>query len=219
MSTAAIVIVFSIVLPILLLLFFIYQYNSNVKDIEYDQHLITDKGLLEMIAGQPGGVVSLKQLVEVTPLTKKQVRFRLMYFQGQGLVKYSHDTRMKAYYSLTAPIDERPAPPLSDKPFLTVEDILTLFKHHDYQLTLQKICMNTGLPIVVIKRELKYFTKENIVKMLYTYGADGATTSKTYILEEPYRSNPDIFMEKQEEIDFELEELLEEEMVRVRRRD
>jgi len=211
------VILVAIVLPTFLLFFFIVQYQKNVKEIEYDQHLITDKELLQTIARQPGGLASIKQLVEVTPLNKRQLRFRLMYFQGQGLVKYSHDTGMKAYYSLAAPIDERPAPPLSDKPFLTVEDILTLFKHHDHKLTVQKICMDTGLPIVVIKREMKYFTKEKIVKMLYTYGADGMTTSKTYILEEPYRSDPDIFLEKQEEIDFELKELLEEDIVRVKK--
>jgi len=211
------VILVAIVLPTFLLFFFIIQYQKNVKEIEYDQHLITDKELLQTIARQPGGLASIKQLVEVTPLNKRQLRFRLMYFQGQGLVKYSHDTGMKAYYSLAAPIDERPAPPLSDKPFLTVEDILTLFKHHDHKLTVQKICMDTGLPIVVIKREMKYFTKEKIVKMLYTYGADGMTTSKTYILEEPYRSDPDIFLEREDEINFELEELLEEEIVRVKK--
>jgi len=149
-------------------------------------------------------------------LTKKQVRFRMIYFMGQALVKQSHDARMKPHYSLAAPIDERSTPPLSDKPFLTVEDILTLFKHHDHQLTVQKICMDTGLPIVVIKREMKYFIKEKIVKLLYSVGESGMAQTKTYILEEPYRSDPDIFLEKQEEIDFELEELLEEEIIRVK---
>ena len=217
MDPIGIVLIMAVIVPILLLIFFVIQYQKHVKEIEYDQHLITDKELLETIARQPGGIVSIKQLAEITPLTKRQVRFRMIYFQGQGVVKQSHDTKMSAYYSLAAPIDERPAPPLSDKPFLTVEDILTLFKHHDHQLTLQKICMTTGLPIVVIKREMKYFTKEKIVKMLYTYGADGMTTSRTYILEEPYRSDPDIFLEREDEINFELEELLEEEIVRVRK--
>jgi len=217
MDPIGMVLIMGIVIPIFLLIFFIFVYRKNVKDIEYDQHLITDKELLETIARQPGGIASVKQLTEITPLTKKRLRFRLLYFQGQGVVKQSHDTGMKAYYSLATPLDERPAPQLSDKPFLTVEDILTLFKRHDHQLTLQKICMDTGLPIVVIKREMKYFTKEKIVKMLYTYNENGTTTSRTYILQEPYRSDPDIFLERQEEIDFELEELLEEDIVRVRK--
>ncbi len=217
MDPIGIVLIMAIVVPIFLLIFFMYQYRGYVKEIEYDQHLITDKELLETIARQPGGIVSIKQLAEITPLTKKQVRFRMIYFMGQGVVKQSHDGKMSAYYSLAAPIDERPAPPLSDKPFLTVEDILTLFKRHDHQLTLQKICMDTGLPIVVIKREMKYFTKEKIVKMLYSYNENGTTTSRTYILEEPYRSDPDIFLEREDEINFELEELLEEDIVRVRK--
>jgi len=217
MGTAVAILLMTFFMPICMLIFFIFSYRKNVKEIEYDQHLITDKELLETIARQPGGIVSVKQLTEITPLTKQQARFRLIYFQGQGLLKQSHDSRMKAHYSLASPIDERPTPPLSDKPFLTVEDILTLFKHHDHKLTLQKICMSTGLPIVVIKRELKYFTKEKIIKMLYTYNENGTATSKTYILEEPYRSEPDIFLEKQEEIDFELEELLEEDIVRVKK--
>ena len=217
MGPVVIVLIFAVIVPIFLLIFFVVQYQKYVKEIEYDQHLITDKELLETIARQPGGIASIKQLAEITPLTKKQVRFRMIYFMGQGVVKQSHDAKMSAYYSLAAPIDERPAPPLSDKPFLTVEDILTLFKHHDHKLTLQKICMNTGLPIVVIKREMKYFIKEKIVKMLYTYNENGSATSKTYILEEPYRSDPDIFLEKQDEIDMELEELMKEEIVRVRR--
>jgi len=88
-----------------------------------------------------------------------------------------------------------------------------LFIHHKHKLTLQQICIDTGLPIVVIKREMKYFIKEKIVKMLHSYNQNG-TMNRTYILEEPYHSNPDIFLEKQEEINFELEELLEEEIVR-----
>lgn len=216
MDPVGIVLIMAIVVPLFFVFFFIFQYGKHVKNIEYDQHLITDKELLETIARQPGGIVSIKQLTEITALTKQQARFRLIYFQGQGVVKQSHDTSMKAHYSLAAPIDERPAPPLSDKPFLTVEDILTLFKHHNHQLTLQKICMNTGLPIVVIKREMKYFIKEKIVKLLYSVGESGMAQTKTYILEEPYRSEPDIFLERQEEINFELEELLEEEIVRVK---
>jgi len=61
---------------------------------------------------------------------------------------------------------------------------------------------------------MKYFIKEKIVNTVSTVGQ----YDKTFILREPYRSDPDIFLEKQEEIDFELEELLEEDIVRVRRK-
>jgi len=161
-----------------------------------------------------GGLISPKQLSDITPLNKKQSKARLTYLLHQKILKHHYDSSLKYYYSLKTPIDTRPAPALSDKPFLTVEDILTLFKHHNHQLTVQDVCIDTGLPIPVIKREFKYFIKEKIVNTINTVGQ----YDKTFILREPYRSDPDIFLEKQEEIDFELEELLEEDIVRVRRK-
>ena len=87
---------------------------------------------------------------------------------------------------------------------------MTLFKHHNHQLTIQDVCIDTGLPIPVIKREFKYFIKEKIVKLFYTNGI--GTQSISYILNEPYRNNPDAFLEKEEQINFQLEEILEPEM-------
>jgi len=216
MSEMAIIIAILTATFIALALIFIYTFrklNPSTKVLESDQHLLTDKELIQIIAKQPGGIASVKQLADITPLSPKQLQARLTYFSFQGIVKNKIDARFKGYYSLLAPIDERPAPKLSSKPFLTVEDILTLFKHHNHQLTLQQICMDTGLPVSIINREMKYFVNEKIVNTVSTVGQ----YDKTFILKEPYRSNPDIFLEKQEEIDFELEELLEEDIVRVRK--
>jgi len=71
MDPTGIVLIMALVVPILLLIFFGVQYQKYVKEIEYDQHLITDKELLETIAQQPGGIASIKQLAEITPLTKR----------------------------------------------------------------------------------------------------------------------------------------------------
>lgn len=185
-------------------------YKSHIKTIEYDQYLLTDKALLQLIAEQPGGLISPKHLSDITSLNKKQSKARLTYLLNQKILKYHYDSSFKYYYSLKNPIDTRPAPTLSDKPFLTVEDILRLFKHHNHQLTIQDVCIDTGLPIPVIKREFKYFIKEKIVKLLYTNGI--GTQSISYILNEPYRNNPDAFLEKEEQINFELEEILEPEI-------
>jgi len=199
----------------LILIYTIRKIRPSEKKIEYDQHLMTDKELIQVIAKQPGGIASVKQLANITSLSPKQLSARLIYFYNQGIVRNQIGAGFKGHYSLIVPIDERPAPKLSEKPFLTVEDILTLFKHHNHQLTLQKICMDTGLPISIINREMKYFIKEKIVNTINTVGQ----YDKTFILKEPYRSDPDIFLKKQEEIDFELEDLLEEEIIRVRRSD
>lgn len=196
--------------PILIGLLIYVTYKSHIKTIEYDQYLLTDKELLQLIAQHPGGLISSKQLSDITPLDKKQSRARLNYLLHQKILKNHYDSSFTYYYSLKTPIDSRPAPALSDKPFLTVEDILTLFKHHNHQLTVQDVCIDTGLPIPVIKREFKYFIKEKIVKLLYTN--EGGTQSISYILNEPYRNNPDAFLEKEAQINFELEEILEPEM-------
>lgn len=210
-----IAILISTVIAIALILVYTFRkIRPSEKKIEYDQHLMTDKELIQVIAKQPGGIASIEQLADITPLSSKQLQARITYFHNQGIVNNRIDTRFKGHFSLIAPIDERLAPKLSEKPFLTVEDILVLFKHHNHQLTLQKICMDTGLPISIINREMKYFIKEKIVNTISTLGK----YDKTFILEEPYRSNPDIFLEKQEEIDFELEELLEEDIVKIKKK-
>lgn len=212
--TIVIAILTATAIAIALILFYSFRkVRPNVKDIEFDQHLMTDKELIGIIGNQPGGIASVKQLADITPLSLKQLTTRLTYFYYQGIVKNQVDARLKGHYSLLAPIDDRTAPELSDKPFLSVEDVLTLFKHHNHQLTLQDICMDTGLPITIINRELKYFIKEKIINVVREYG----TRNKMYVLKEPYRSNPDIFLKKQEEIDFELEEILEPKLRKVNR--
>jgi len=203
------------VVPILLGFFIYFAYRSSIKKIEYNQHLLTDREVLYTIAEQPGGLLSPQQLADTTPLTKKQAKNRLTYLYHQKILQYHYDSSFKPYYSLKTPLNNRPAPELSDKPFLTVEDILALFKHHNHQLTVQDVCIDTGLPIPVINREFKYFVKEKIVKLLYTH--EGTVQSVSYILAEPYRNNPDAFLEKEEQINFELEEILEPEIRKLQR--
>ena len=62
--------------PILIGLLIYVTYKSHIKTIEYDQYLLTDKKLLQLIAEQPGGLISPKQLSDITPLNKKQSKAR-----------------------------------------------------------------------------------------------------------------------------------------------
>jgi len=116
MSEMAIIIAILTATFIALALIFIYTFrklNPSTKVLESDQHLLTDKELIQVIANQPGGIASVKQLADVTPLSSKQLQARLTYFAFQGIVKSQIDTKFKNHYSLMAPIDERPAPKLS----------------------------------------------------------------------------------------------------------
>lgn len=184
----------------------VHNYN---KGIEEDQRILSDKDLLLLFEDEPDGILTKKRIVEKTALTKSQVSRRIQHLQYNGLLKYGYSNSLKYYYSLADPIDHRKPPELSQEPFLTVEDILKLFKHFDYKLTLQNLCTATGLPLKIIKRELKYFVKEGIISEINYTDGSGMHTKKTYTLREPYRSNPDQFLEMEKLINPQLEKIYE----------
>ncbi|MEM6397128.1 MAG: hypothetical protein AAF741_12335 [Bacteroidota bacterium] len=201
------VILFLIVLPIVFLLFYIASYNKKVKDT---QRRILDVEILEFIDGQIDGTVSTKMLRDKSGLTKYEASARLQNLATQGLLRMSYSAKMKAFYKLRKPFDKRDPPTLSEEPFLTVQDVLTLFKHFDFAPDLQDLVIATRLPVKVIMREMRYFQKEKIIQILYgsTDGMGTATGSKSFVLEEPYRSNPDKFLAKEERLNLELREVL-----------
>ena len=87
---------------------------------------------------------------------------------------------------------------------------MLLFKHFDYRVSIQDICMATGLPVSVIREEMKHFIKKEIVREVINAVSDGMThysSSRFYILRDPYRNNPDAYLEQEEAIDFELKEI------------
>jgi len=203
----AAILIISILLIIGVVVLTVRKYKIGLEE---DQRIITDKELLLLFEQEPDGFLTKKRIVEKTNLTKSQAGRRLQFLQYNGLLKYGYSNGLQYYYSLAEAIDHRDAPTLSSEPFLTVEDILTLFKHFDYRLTLQKICIATGLPIQVIKRELKFFEKEKIITSINSYGdPSGMTMKKTFTLREPYRSNPDAFLQMEKLINPELEKIYE----------
>ncbi|MEL6806036.1 MAG: hypothetical protein AAFO91_19930, partial [Bacteroidota bacterium] len=150
------------------------------------------------------------RVAESTGLKKSAVRIRLQSLATQGLVHMNYSTKMKAFYRLRSPIDRREVPELSDEPFLTVQDVLVLFKHFDLKPSLQDLVIATRLPIKVIMREMKYFQKQGIIQILYgsTDAMGTVTGTKSFVLEEPYRSNPDQFLAKEEKLNLELRKVL-----------
>ena len=203
----AILAVLGVILVLALLIgYFVQSFN---KGIEEDQRIISDKDLLLLFEDEPDGILTKERMVEKTDLTKSKATRRLQHLQYNGLLKVGYSNSFKYYYSLSSPIDHREAPELSNEPFLTVEDILKLFRHFDYKLTLQNMCTATGLPIKIIKRELKYFVKEKIISEINYTDPSGMNSRKTYTLREPYRSNPDQFLEMENLINPQLEKIYE----------
>jgi len=192
---------------ILLFLLIIWHYNRQIKHVGNTQHKLTDKDLLLSFAAEPDGFLTAKRLMDKTSLTKSEAKFRITYLTYLGFIKTSYSNSFKAVHSLKEKIDQRDIPPLSNKPFLTVEDILKLFKTYDYSLSLQNMCIATGLPLSVIKKEMKYFEKEKIIEAFVEYTADGAGSKKFWTLKEPYRSDPEQFLELESKMNLDLEKL------------
>jgi len=172
------------------------RYYAALDD---SQNQVTDKQLIEYIDSQPDKMIDRQMIMERFGLSKFAADGRLSYFLGNGLLRTLHTSNgMKLYYTLTSPIDKPYDIDLSDEPFITVDDILAIFKHFDFRVSLQEICLVSGLPIKVIKEEMKYFEKEKIVKSLIQTDPQATMHRMVYMLEEPYKSNPDSFLQLKE---------------------
>lgn len=207
--TMAKIIVLSVcfaVIALTIIFAIVYTRKSN-KVIRESQIDVSDKELIEFINNQPDKIIDYKALMNEFGLTKFEAGGRLRHFLTHGLLRImSSRNGMQRYYTLAKPIEKPYDLKLTDDPFMTVEDLLLIFKHCDYQVTIQEICLITGLPIKVIVEEMKYFEKEKVVKCLLLSQNNGFSYQKIYSLCEPYRSNPDKFLNL-EELNFELEEI------------
>jgi len=206
-TAKAIVLGLVIVVPILLFLVIYFFYQKKVKQIEYSQDELSDKDLILMFSKEPDGYLTSERLAKKSGLSKSDARFRLQYFQHNGILSNGYSKTMKMYYQLNEPLVEKEIPALSNKPFLTVEDLLILFKTFDYRISLVKLCVATGLPVSILKRELKYFEKEKILETISYSNDTTGYTRTTYVLKEPYRSRPDEFLELETKMNIELEKI------------
>ena len=179
----------------LLIIFSIVYTRKTSRAIKESQSDITDKALLEFINSQPDKIVNVQMLIQEFGLTKFQAGSRLRSLSHYGVLKRMHTRNgMKAFYTLGRPIDKPYDLKLTDDPFMTVEDLMVIFEHYEYQVTLQELCLVTGLPIKVLIEEMKYFEKEKIVNYLLMTNSSGVTHSRVFTLREPYRSNPREYM-------------------------
>ena len=206
-ETALVVLISIIAVLLFFLGYFIYHHQRNLSG---SQSKVLDIEILELLDEQIDGMLTVQQLTDQTKLSKAEARSRMHSLVNNGLVRMSYTSTMKGYYRLMKPLDKRAGPELSEEPFLTVQDILNLFKHYDYNPSLQDLLVATRLPIKVIMREMKYFQKEKIVTILYgaTDGMGTAHGVRTLVLQEPYRTNPDKFLARELELNREVKETL-----------
>ena len=205
MELGKVVVLAALALSLFLLIYFSIRYTiKSKKAVKLSQQALTDKELIEFINNEPDKIINAESLMNNFGLTKFEAGGRLRHFLSHGILKgLMSGNGMSYYYTLAKPVEHSYDLELTDDAFMTVQDLLLIFKHYDYQVTLQELCLSTGLPLKVIVEEMKHFEKEKIVRRLLMSNQGGHNYQKVYMLCEPYRSNPEEFL-KLKELNFEL---------------
>lgn len=198
-------VIFGVLAVALVIWMIVRSYNHSVRQ-SYSK--LSDRDLLLFADGQLDKIVDKRLVAETFGLTKTEAARRLSLLYHNGIFSILYNRSMTGMsYTLIKPIDKDHNITLSDEPFMTLEDLLMICKHYDYQVTLQELCLATGLPIKVVKREMKNFEKQNIVKMMLQMHSQ-SIYQRRYLLNEPYRSDPERFLELKN-VNFELKEIYE----------
>ncbi len=182
--------------------------NYQKKQNSTTQRDISDRELLRLLHREPDQLISPHLLSEKTGITLNQARNRLNALFMYGILNRSQNSKGRYFFGFREELQEGPQLVLSPDPFLTVEDLLQIFSAHDNRVSPQELIMATGLPLEIIKREMKYFEQEGIVQKLSRLDAMGTMQSRFFVLQEPYRSDPDKFRQRAGVMDLEMRELL-----------
>lgn len=208
MEKDVIIIIGLFVFSAVLILFVIASYYYQQKQNADTQRQISDQDLLRLIDREPDQFMSPHLLTERTELTLNQSRARLSALMSYGILNRSGNKKGRHFYALNETLLEAPDLSLSPDPFLTVEDLLAIFKRYHYRVTPQNLIMATGLPLAVVKREMKHFEKEGIVQRLQRANQSGMMMERFFVLQEPYRSDPEQFRARAGVLDLEIKEIL-----------
>jgi len=190
MEKDTIIVVGLLAFSALLIMFVIWMYYHQKSSNRQTQRHLTDKDLLLMLHNEPDQLLSPHQLADKTALSLTEARARLNALFTYGILQRSYNKRGRHFFSTRDPIIDPPALNLSEDPFLTVEDLLQIFEAYNYKVTAQQMIMATGLPLAVLKRELKYFETQKIIQKLQRSDSNGMMLKRFYVLQDPYRPNP-----------------------------
>ncbi|WP_116125872.1 hypothetical protein [Lewinella sp. IMCC34183] len=202
------VLLLSVAVLIALVAFVVWFVRSRNRTLSVTQHGISDRELLLRISREPDGFVTADSISRTTELTKNEARIRLQSLSMAGILDQAHNPRLQGHYSLRHHLGEPVMPDLSPEPFLTVEDLVTIFELHGMRPRDQDLIVSTGLPLSLIRREMKYFMGEGVVDMLYYSEGYGKQSQRIYVLKEPYRSQPDTFLHRAHRDDLQLRTIL-----------
>ncbi|MCX8210348.1 MAG: hypothetical protein OTI34_04840 [Lewinella sp.] len=207
-TLTTVVIISTLVMSTLLIAFVVWMYYRQQNSNSQTQRHISDKDLLLMLHNEPDQLLSPHQLAEKTELSLTEARARLDALFSYGILQRSYNSKARHFFGTRDPIEEIPELNLSNDPFLTVEDLLQIFAVYDYRVTAQQMILATGLPLAVLKRELKYFEDQKIIQKLQRSDVNGMVMKRLYVLQDPYRSDPDRFRTQAGKLDLEIRDIL-----------
>lgn len=208
MTPAAVILAITVLVALLLTVFLIWYLKARSTTLSDTQAKLSDRDLLLRIVREPDGFVSPNGLSQVTRLTKGEARTRLQTLAMAGILDSAYNSRLQTFYSLRHPPADREVAQLSPEPFLTVDDLLTIFEQYDWRPRDQDLILATGLPLALIRREMKYFINEAVVDQLYFSEGYGKQSQRLYVLREPYRSQPEAFRRRAGRDDLQLRTIL-----------
>lgn len=182
-------VVVAILLVSLAIMTFLIVWGVKRHQITMGQsdNILSDRGLLLLINAEPDRIINAVSLAKKSGMSLGQARTRLQRLQFAGVVN-SMSSGIKSFYELKTPIEQEDLISLSDQPFISIEDLFTLFDHFKHKMSLQDICVATGLPFKVIKEEMKYFQKEGVVHSMTQHNGSGMVASKFYTLQDAYKN-------------------------------
>jgi len=151
---------------------------------------LSDRELLLLMNAEPDRILNAENLAKKSGMSQSQARTRLHRLHFEGVVNVM-SSGVKYFYELKVPIEKENLIDLSDKPFISIEDLFILFDHFNHKMSLQDICIATGLPFRVIKEEMKYFAKEGIVHKMIQHNPSGSTPSKFFTLQDNHKRRTD----------------------------
>jgi hypothetical protein len=195
-------------LGIILIALVIFLVARQNKQNASTQREITDADLLRLIDQQPDGLLSPHRLRDLTGLSLAEARGRLNAMSHYGILRRNSNSKGRHFFGLRDSLEEKEALDLSTDPFLTMEDLMLIFRAHDFRVTAQELILATGLPLAVIKREMKYFEKKGIVEKLQRSDSNGVMIRRFFVLQDPYRTDHDLILRESPGLNKEMKEIL-----------
>lgn len=202
MGIAIAILVVSLAIMTFLIVWGVKRHRINMSQSD---DMLSDRDLLLLINAEPDRIINAVSLAKKSGMSLGQARTRLQRLQFAGVVN-SMSSGIQSFYELKTPIDQENLIRLSDHPFISIEDLFTLFDHFQHKMSLQDICVATGLPFKVIKEEMKYFEKEGVVHKMTQHNGTGMVASKFYTLQDEYK-NRGANDEENEEMNLDLKKI------------